>query len=76
MIINNVRLVLENEVTAGRWSSAMSVSAASAKPAASSRARWTARGPGCCRGWWNCTPTTSTSFSPRDPKWTGLRIRR
>lgn len=76
MIINNVRLVLENEVVAGSLESVTTASAASAKPPVSNRARWTARVPGCCRGWWSCTPITSTSFSLPGPKWTGRPIRR
>ena len=48
MIINNVRLVLENEVVNG--SVEVRDSAPLLKPGAAHRTRWTAKAAGCYRG--------------------------
>lgn len=46
MIINNVKLVLENEVVSG----SLEVQNGEIRAFAESRRRWTAKAAGCCRG--------------------------
>ena len=50
MIINNVKLVLENEVVHGSLEVQDVKSAPLPKARAACRTRWTAKVAGCCRG--------------------------
>lgn len=50
MIINNVKLVLENEVVSGSLEVQNGEIRAFAESQSACRRRWTAKAAGCCRG--------------------------
>lgn len=65
MIINNVKLVLDDEVVHGSLEVQDGRILAFAESQSRRRRRWMGRTAGCCRALSSCIPITSTSSLPR-----------
>ncbi len=71
MIVNNVRLVLENEVVSGSLEMRGGRIASFSDSGSQQPGALDGGNAFCCRGWSNCIPTTSINSLRHGPKSTG-----